>query len=89
MRVAPFFRALEGCPRLEELTMSTFQGAVEEDLCIRLAHMPALRSCELFRLGTAATRPWRMEVEGLPSLEALLLDYCGAVELPHSLALSH
>ena len=51
------------------------EGATEEDVCMRLANMPALRSCSLLGLGKSGAHVrLEIEVESLPALEALHVD---------------
>ena len=87
MCAAPLLAALERHPRLEEVTLETQRGAVEEELCMRLVDLPALRCLKLRNLGRSGARI-RLEVEaaGLPALEALQLKECDLVEVKSLIA---
>lgn len=83
---APLLQALQGHKHLEEVRLTAVSdGELEEDLSIRLAHMPALKHCRLFGLGKGDQRVVDLEVVDLPALRELRLIDCGLVELPHSL----
>lgn len=83
LRVASLLEAIQGHPRLEEVTLRAFRGVVEKDLHIRLADMPALSLFRLFyfglfRFGEGCTRVClEVRVESLPALQVLHLTDCG------------
>jgi hypothetical protein len=74
--------ALEGHPHLETVKLHAWIGEggeeEEEELCMRLAHMPALHSCSMVGMGRGGGHA-RLEVdlESLPALEVLNVDWCG------------
>lgn len=80
--VAPLLQALQGHARLEAVDITAIGDESEEDLSIRVAHMPSLRSFTLKDL--SFNGGVRLELDGLPSLQALTVQQCGLYEVCYS-----
>lgn len=78
LQAAPLLLALQGHPTLQNVAILNAGDALDEDLCIRLAHMPSLRSCLLAGICNGHTR---LELEDLPALTALDVSMCGVVDI--------